>query len=57
MKIEIQASGESVKAIRKALKEVVNLMDWHDSNENNWHVNIGTAQASAVVVQEEKEGE
>ncbi len=55
MKIEIQASGDDQEEIANVVSHLADriLLD----EPQHWHVRIGTSQASAVVVQEEKEGE
>lgn len=51
MKIEIQASGDNPLDIAEAVRDLTRHIIC--SHPDNWHVLIGTAQASAVVVQEE----
>lgn len=53
MKIEIQASGESPLEIVAAINELTRHIIC--SHPDNWHVLVGTAQASAVVVQEDEQ--
>ncbi len=56
MKIEIQASGENHSAISAVLDELSNEI-FFNRKIVQWSVVNDEAQASAVVVQEEKEGE
>jgi len=54
MKIEIQASGESQREITAALRCLTDRIS-DKLPPDVWHVLVGTAQASAVVVKEEVE--
>ncbi len=56
MKIEIQASGETLSAVTRHLKEVLRGIEDYPCRKD-WTAGSDDGFASAVVVQEEKEGE